>query len=453
VSDDPDVLGRARERGQHAFALPRITTVDPCYERGSPRLRCEVAYLQLTSASTGEPRLVAVSNENVLTNIAAIRARLHGTPHESIVSWLPLWHDMGLVGCALFSAVNGYDLTLLRPFDFLKRPARWLRLLSERKGTLAPAPDFAYDYCATRIADHELEGTDLSLWRHAMIGAEPIRVGTVRRFAERFAKVGFRTGAFTPCYGLAEATLAVSMKPGQVPHAVAVQRVDARLGVPARISGRPEAADGIDTASPEGSVRCVSTGPAIDQVTISVLDASGNEMRDEGVVGEIAISGPSVALGYYHGSSRPIESWGSRLRTGDVGFVLDGEVYILDRLKNTLIRNGQNFFASSLEEQLAHALEVPSERVAIFDRDILAAEAEAVALIETDTKDIAALRSRWAADVVLGGDVAIPRALLVAKRSLPRTSSGKKRHAECRRLLTAGELDVLAVLGAPETRP
>jgi acyl-CoA synthetase (AMP-forming)/AMP-acid ligase II len=452
LAEAEDLVALARQEGIAAVALPPLQAVRPVFRAPHPAAPGDIAYFQATSASTGDARLVAVSHAALIANLEAIRSGVRGGEREVVVSWLPLWHDMGLVGCALFAFVFGYELGLLRPFDFLKRPARWLQAVTAMRGTLGAAPNFAYDHCAEGIARSELQGLDLSSWRHALVGAEPLRVRTLAAFAERFGPFGFRAEALTPAYGLAEATLAVTMAAGGVPRCVTLRRPEVGLGQPVAVEQGPRSIFAGDRASDAGRIVAISNGRPVASAEVALLDEEGRPVQGDLRTGEVAVRGASLALGYYQAGR--LESFsGGMLRTGDIGFFLGGELFVLDRLKNVVIRNGQNFFASELENHLAERLAVQAEAVAVFERDLLSQSSEVVAWVEAEAADLPRLRGRVSGGPLLLQDICVSRLMVVPSKSIPRTTSGKKRHHMCRQMMARGEVQVLASLaeGAGES--
>jgi acyl-CoA synthetase (AMP-forming)/AMP-acid ligase II len=362
------------------------------------------AFLQFTSGSTGWPRAVMIPHSAAVHNPHAIDLAI-GTPqgaptHEwakTVVSWLPLFHDMGLVGCFLFALYCGHDFVVMPPTVFLARPRVWLERLADSQQVLSPAPNFGYQYCVERIGSQEF---DLSGWRAAMTGAEMIRPETVAAFEERFGPGGFASEAFRPCYGLAEATLAVTFD----------------------TSGK-----GVRTG-PDGHV-CVGTPVADTEVRCD----------DDGAV---EARGPGIFSGYYRDDEASMESlrdgW---LRTGDLGFMQDGELTITGRTKDVLILRGNNVMPHELEwEAEAVTGGGGATRAAAFSVDGGAAGEQAVLVVEAESPDEETER---AIKVRVGRSLGIVLAdvRFVRRGRLPRTTSGKVQRGEVRRLYESGELE------------
>jgi acyl-CoA synthetase (AMP-forming)/AMP-acid ligase II len=400
------------------------------------------AFLQFSSGTTVEPKAVIVSHANLLANLAMIDSFFGGFSPAEVeqggVCWLPLYHDMGLLGNMFIGLYHPGTVTYITPDHFIARPAIWLQTLSRYKGVISAAPDFAYGLCMTKVKDEELEGVDLSSWRIAFNGAEPISVEGARAFSERFAGWGFRPEALTPVYGLAEAGLAVSFSdPRARP---LVSEFDARA-----LSGRGEAAPGTGR-------RLVSVGRAVPGLEIAIRDEEG-AARPDGRVGRIMVRGPSISPGYYNDpelSARTIrDGW---LDTGDLGFLHDGQLYIAGRLKDVIIIRGRNLAPQEIEDQL-HGLDGLRVgcSVAVSHAGEDARGEHLIILAERDRTrprpDVEVKAE--VADRILNGRGLVPAHIeLLSPGTLPRTSSGKLRRAEALRLFLTGELRPPEDMGA-----
>ncbi len=334
----------------------------------------DIVFVQFTSGSTSAPKGVALSHRNLSANVDAINgpAGLGTSAEDSAVSWLPLYHDMGLVGMAFGPLYSERPGVLLTPQAFVKRPAEWLKAISRYRGTISFAPNFAYDLTVRRVKDRDLEGLDLSCWRVAGCGAEPIHAPTLMAFAERFAPVGFRATSFLPSYGLAEHVLAATFPPrGRLPrveHIASDDLTKRRLAVLAVEDG--------------ASVPVVGCGRALPGHAIRIVAEDGRELPDR-EVGEIALAGPSVMLGYYKEPALTAETlrngW---LYTGDLGYLSDGELFVCGRVKDIIIVNGRKFHPQDLEWAVAELAGVRRGRVVAFgttqqgasDRVVIVAE-------------------------------------------------------------------------------
>ncbi|MCC6848187.1 MAG: AMP-binding protein [Deltaproteobacteria bacterium] len=399
----------------------------------------DIAFLQYTSGSTATPRGVMVTHANLMAHGARVAVVLGLDPDAVAVSWLPVCHDMGLVGTLLIPLQIGFRSVQMAPLAFLERPGRWLRAITRYRGTLSPAPNFAYDLAARKVTPEERRGLDLGAWRAAMNGAEPIRVGTVERFVAAFAPCGFRHEAFVPCYGLAEATLMVAGGPaGEGPVRLAV---DAEALDDARVVVVP--------AAEAGARVLVGSGRAMPDVAVRIVHAASGAPARDGEVGEIRVAGPTVAAGYWR---RPAETAGAfggppggGLRTGDLGFVHDGVLFVTGRCKDLIVVRGRNHHPHDLEDAAvaAHPALRPGGGAA-FACD--AADGEAVVVVhEVDAEDAATMQAAAAAirdAIARRHGLAVARVVLIAPRTLPKTTSGKVRRSACRAALAAGRLAV-----------
>ncbi|PYQ61978.1 MAG: hypothetical protein DMF53_14145, partial [Acidobacteria bacterium] len=306
-----------------------------------------LAFLQYTSGSTAAPKGVMLSHANLLHNLGLIQACFAQTGRERTVLWLPPYHDMGLIGGILEPLYAGYPVTLMSPLAFLQQPVRWLRAISRTRATTSGGPNFAYDLCVHKVSAEQKRELDLSSWSLAFNGAEPVRPETLERFAAAFAPCGFRRAAFFPCYGLAEATLLVSAgrrQEGASVRAFAADEIERHRAAPAD-DGRALTACG----------RAADPRPGYPRIAIARPDSS--EPCGPGEVGEIWVSAPSVAQGYWRRPEETERTFGARLaggegpflRTGDLGFVADGELFVTGRLKDLIILRGRNHYPQDIE--------------------------------------------------------------------------------------------------------
>ena len=406
-----------------------------------------LAFLQYTSGSTGQPKGVMVSHANILHN-AAQQAQAMGTDEDAVlVSWLPLYHDMGLIGVVLQALSTGAHAVLLSPYTFLRNPLNWLRAISEYSGTISGAPNFAFDLCVDKIRDADIDALDLTHWRVAFNGSEQIKASTLDRFSQRFARAGFHANALFPCYGLAEATLYVSGAHLQTEHsALMLEREALAAGIAAPV----HPAKGADAAV---QIANVHRSPADLQAII--VDPNAWQRCPERKVGEIWLKGANIAGGYWE---RPIETAetfrayladtgeGPFLRTGDLGFMQGGCLYVTGRIKELIIAQGANYYPQDIEatvESLGDPLRthsgaafaLPDEGLAIVqgvDRTKLSA-AEFQTIIERIRRAV------WEAHGIAPSFVG-----LVQPGEIAKTSSGKIQRALIARRHAAGELNLLA---------
>src|SRR4029077_936929 len=392
------------------------------------------ALLQFTSGSTSQPKGVVLSHASISANVAAIggAAGLAFGPDDVGVSWLPLFHDMGLIGQALSTVYfNGWTV-FLSPMAFLKRPVEWLRAISRHRGTVSFAPNFAYEMCVRRIKDAELDGLDLSSWRVAGCGAEPIQAATLEAFAAKFARIGFHAASLVAAYGLAEHTLAVTLGPrGRG------LRVDAVHASDLVAHGR---AVPCSPDSPDASL-LVGCGRPFPDHGLRVVDDGGRPVGER-TVGEILVSGPSVMRGYVSGADGttgvvPV-GW---LATGVLGYLADGELFVCGRRKEMIIVGGRNYFPQDIERVV---YEVPSIRaggVAAFAATAPGHPDRAVVVVETRGPVSAdALQTEVRRRVLQATGLAVDEIVLAPNGTIDRTTSGKLRRAELRERYAAGTL-------------
>ena len=396
----------------------------------------DVAFFQTTSSSTGDHKAVAISHGNVLDNVMGIKAAVSMSDQERMISWLPLFHDMGLVGTVLFSFCNRYPLFLMTPVQFVKRPALWLKSMSEKSCTIATAPNFGYDYCARLVSEKDAAALNLQCVKHLFIGAEPIRVSTIQSFVEKFRDAGINESKIRPAYGLAESTIITSISlPSKPAKFLCLDSEAMGMGQPVSEYNRVAFdAKALRNYQPEAGIVVCTAGAAIKGMQIDIVDEDGNLVADEGIAGEIVLSGPSVAMGYVGDKNRLIEPFErGRMHTGDMGVLVEGELYIIERIKNIIIRSGENYLVSAIEQEIADLLDTSHEHVAVFETDIHDPESDIVVLVERQEalsdEEVTKLLSRFPQE-----GHPVNRLLFSRAREIARTTSGKKRHFFCRNL-------------------
>ena len=407
-----------------------------------------LAYLQFTSGSTGSPRGVMVTHANLLTNLRDIQTTFRLGPESVVASWLPPYHDMGLIGGILEPIYCGGRGVQLSPAEFLQRPSRWLEAIHRHHADTSGAPNFAYDLCARRVAPDQRAGLDLSRWTLAFSGAEPIRADTLDRFVDAFGPCGFDRRAMFPCYGLAEATLAVTTSRRLVGPRV--------MSIDADALGRHR----VVTRDGDGKP-VVGCGTAVDRVRVVIVDAAQNVPCADGQVGEIWVQGASVAAGYWDAPEATARTFGARLpgepypflRTGDLGFLdARGELYVVGRSRDLIIVRGTNHYPTDIEATVETShLVIRSGGCAAFG--VPTPDGERVAIVAELDPRSGAKRDGRHEPAALNAIVATIRGavleahdlepavvVLVAAGTVPKTSSGKTERYACRERLLAHAL-------------
>jgi natural product biosynthesis luciferase-like monooxygenase protein len=392
----------------------------------APQISSEtLALLQYTSGSTGNPKGVMVSHGNILANERAIQRSFRQDESSIVASWLPMTHDMGLIGGVLQPLYSGARSLLFSPAAFVQDPARWLRVVSTHRATTSGGPDFAYRLCSRKVSSEEKAGLDLSCWRVAFNGAEPVRRETLNEFSEKFRDCGFRREAFHPCYGLAESTLLVSC-----------------------------AHRGSEQQSAFGS-QFTSCGPVIENHSLRIVNWETGRICGEGSTGEIWVSGPSVAQGYWGRREESDATFCARLagehgetflRTGDLGFLDHGELVVAGRLKDLIIIRGQNYYPEDIEASVdrscpglspgscvALAIEDAGDQRIIVVQEIPATSSSRDAMISTIRRTVA-----------IEHEIRLDAIILVPRNAIPRTASGKVRRRRCRQLIEKDKIEILA---------
>jgi len=395
----------------------------------------DIAFIQYTSGSTGSPKGVALTHANLLANIRAMAQAVQATPRDVFVSWLPLYHDMGLIGAWLGALYVGYALVVMSPLAFLARPERWLQAIDRYRGSLSAAPNFAFELCVKRIDDAALAGLDLGSWRLAFNGAEAVSADTVERFEQRFARCGLRPGVITPVYGLAEACLGLLFPP--LGRAVRVDRVE-RDAFTREHRALPAAADDA------GALRFVACGAPLPGHPIRIVDDDGREVAER-VEGRLEFRGPSATHGYFHNPEQTArlfhDDW---LDSGDRAYRAGDDVYITGRVKDIVIRRGRNLYPQEIEESVGGVEGVRKGCVAAFGSpDPVTGTERLVVLAEVHADDAAAQAQRHHAvsrAVVAAIGEPPDEIVLVPPHSVLKTSSGKLRRSACREAYEAGRI-------------
>jgi acyl-CoA synthetase (AMP-forming)/AMP-acid ligase II len=403
------------------------------------------ALLQYTSGTTSSPRGVMVSHANLLANAQSIAEGFKHPKGLWGVTWLPPYHDMGLMGGILQPVYFGSPSAVISPLDFVRRPVVWLEAVSRYRVRTSGGPNFAYELCARTITPAESANCRLDSWELAYVGAEPVRVDTLDLFASRFAPLGFRRESFFPCYGLAEATLYVS---GGCP---SVRYLSAAGLREHRVVEKPGSAD----ADARAIVGC---GRPASSLTVSIVNPETDRPCENGSIGEIWVSGPTVASGYWNRSDDTRTTFHARLaedgggpflRTGDLGFVQDSELFVTGRCKDLIIVRGRNHYPQDIEDTVVGASSaIRPGTCAAFSVDS-GAEEKLVLILEMprprpERLDMLAGDIRQA--VVGAHELQVSNIVMVRPGAIPRTSSGKARRLECRAQYVSGALERLAAV-------
>ncbi|NEE13430.1 fatty acyl-AMP ligase [Streptomyces sp. SID7499] len=413
------------------------------------------AFLQYTSGSTREPRGVVVTHANLMANLEAIR-RSYGIPEGARVGgWLPPYHDMGLMGTLLLPLALGGQTFIMSPAAFLRRPRLWLEMIDRHDVVLSPAPNFAYDLCVRRVSERQVAALDLSRWRWAVNGAEPVQESTVRGFVEHFAPAGLRPETVCPSYGMAETTLFVSGGSSASP--AVVTRVRGGDFERHRFTSEPEPEPASESGSKAASAdarHLVSSGPVSGGYDLRIVDPRSLRELGAGEIGEIWLSGPSVARGYWglpEETERTFRAYtadgaGPFLRTGDLGVCHGGELYVTGRLKEVMILNGRNVYPQDIERAAREQHPACADGVGAAFTVTVAGGGESVVLVqELRSRDVGEDATRELAREVLSGltarlGVSVGSVVFVKPGGVLRSTSGKVRRVEMRRLFEAGEL-------------
>ena len=430
-------------------ALEQVVAIEGIRESTEP-LKAEkiglddVAFIQFTSGSTSRPKGVTLTHANLAANIKCImQDGLRSGPDDVGVSWLPLYHDMGLIGFVLAPLYHLVPIVYLPAILFLKRPVTWFQAITRHRGSIAYAPNFAYALCIKRIKAAELEGLDLATWRVAGCGAEPIRPETLEGFAAAFSRIGFRKEALLPSYGMAESALAVTF----TELGVGLQTLSVN-GPMLWEKGTAEVVPEED----ENAVRLVSCGPEFPQHAVRVFepnDAASADPLRESTVGEVRIAGPSVMPGYWEDAERTREAFaGSYLRTGDLGFLRDGHLFVCGRSKEIVIVNGRNYYPQDMEWEASKVAGVRRGNVVAFgardpsgverdrERVVLAFEVQEPERLAQSSSLVSEVRRA----VQEGMGLTLDDVIALPPGALPKTSSGKLQRAKTRDLYETGEL-------------
>jgi 1-acyl-sn-glycerol-3-phosphate acyltransferase len=394
-----------------------------------------IALIQYTSGSTGDPKGVVLTHANLLANIRGVGEALAASSSDVFVSWLPLYHDMGLIGAWLGALHYGVPTVIMPPLAFLADPGRWLRAIGHHRATLSAAPNFAYELCCKNVHDEDIKGLDLSSLRMLMNGAEPVSPGTIARFTAHFAKFGFRPEAMAPVYGLAENSVGLTCPPvGRGPIVDRVERSALSRDGKARTAQSGDAT----------ALEFVACGRPIAGHEIRIVDEAGGELPER-TEGRLQFKGPSATQGYFRNEEKTKALFdGEWLESGDGAYIAGGDVFITGRIKDMIIKAGRNIYPQELEELVGGLEGVRKGCVTAFPSTLGGAGTERLVLLVetrlTAQSDIEALRSKIIDVAKTELDMAPDEVVLAPPNTVPKTSSGKLRRSAARSLYESGSL-------------
>ncbi len=395
----------------------------------------DIAFIQYTSGSTGNPKGVVLTHANLLANIRAMGRAVDAGPGDVFVSWLPLYHDMGLIGAWLGSLYHAALYVVMSPLSFLARPERWLRAIERHKGTLSASPNFGYEYCLHHLRDADLDGLDLSSWRAAFNGAEAVSPATIEQFTAFFSAYGFDAQAMTPVYGLAESSVGLAFPPlRRGPLIDRIERDTFMRSQSAQPAGEGDA----------NALRFVSCGVPLSGHQIRVVDPSGHELAER-TEGRLEFRGPSATTGYYRDAEKTRLLFdGEWLDSGDLAYIAGGELYLTGRIKDIIIRAGRNIYPDELEKAIGSIEGIRKGCVAVFGAgDLTTGTERLIVLAETRIEDAdKRVKLQQQVNALATDLIGTPpdEVLLAPPGSVLKTSSGKIRRSASRQMYEKGQI-------------
>jgi len=417
------------------------------YPSNSPNITHKInpqdaAFIQYTSGSTQLPKGVIITHENLTANSQIIYEAFCHSTKSSGVTWLPSFHDMGLIGGIIQPMFAGYSCDIMSPLNFFKKPINWLKAISEIQATSCGGHNNAFQHCVDRIKDDDLikSNIDLSSWSIAFCGAEPISSITIKKFCDKFSKVGFNSASFHPCYGLAESTLFVTGKiKSKPPKILSIDRESLKKGVVQSCKN--------DNISQE----IVSCGIAFRDTKIKLLEPqSQKEINTDNHIGEITVLGKSVSKGYWKNNKETKQTFPGYLKTGDLGFLCDGELYPIGRIKELIIVDGQNIYPHDIEHIVREKINTDGQtgEIAAFSSPDKQGKEKLIILIEHKEKNMNEDSKKNICKLILNViinefDIKVDAIFLAKKGSIPKTSSGKKQRILCQKLYNSDSDEML----------
>ncbi|PKN03885.1 MAG: acyl-phosphate glycerol 3-phosphate acyltransferase, partial [Deltaproteobacteria bacterium HGW-Deltaproteobacteria-9] len=426
---------KAQVESMHTLAtIEELTSGAAKYNKFTPAAN-DIAFLQYTSGSTGNPKGVMLTHANLLANVHALGEVVQVKSTDVIVSWLPLYHDMGLIGTWLSSLYYAAMLVVMSPLNFISRPQRWLWAIHRYRGTISAAPNFAYELCLKRLTDDDLQGLDLSSWRVACNGAEPVSPETVENFCRHFSKYGFKRETLMPVYGLAECSVGLALPP--LDRGPLIDKINREVFVN---TGHAIPSTEVD----ERVLRFVACGRPLPGHEVRIVDNAGRELPER-YEGKLHFRGPSATSGYYHNIEDTRQLFdGDWLDSGDMAYIAGGDIFITGRKKDIIIRAGRNIYPQELEEAVGKIAGIRKGNVVVFAaKDTVNQTEKLVVMAETREENPGKLNALREEINTLAMDLlgtAADEVVLALPGTVLKTSSGKIRRAGNRALFESGRI-------------
>jgi acyl-CoA synthetase (AMP-forming)/AMP-acid ligase II len=408
------------------------------------------AFIQYTSGSVSQPKGVIITHTNLISNLAMIEEAFEIESPHTVISWLPFFHDMGLI-TLLEALYRGHSFIFISPESFFIRPIKWLQLISQESNVISGGPNFAYDYCVKRIKAEQFASLDLSSWMLAYNGAEKVHAQTMAAFSQRFADCGFNSDAFTPCYGMAESTLLAACEPRTEP--AQILQINRKALEQNHLSLESE---------PTLAVEICSSGYPVEGGEITILDPNSETQLPRDQIGEIGLRGPHISMGYWNqtdrfntatasDSSAPTAAQ-SYFRTGDLGFMNEGRLYVTGRLKDMIIIVGKNYYPHDIESELESKIaEIPTQGAVAFAHSAEGATQESLVIVVEiakryiETNTMQAIRDKIRSTLNASFDLSVDTIVFTSVGSTPKTTSGKKQRILCRELFRNNQIKQITI--------